>query len=866
MHDGGNDLGTEIFGENQPKLPTDTVHRQFSNNGLKLGGYDGTGNDLNNATSLLGNAEVKAKRDALGDYHYQGDEWKAHPGYDKYYIETDNMLNWGATTVYADADQFDYAYGHNSQGGYFIDDELKGEKKLHKDLGHSFAGNKYATSQGVIDRHVPGEFFPHHNNRSSRVWAYSTCPIDHSFTIPSIIEASRLSHWAWPLTDIRLEPWSPTSGKTWEEWKSFQNQPLGTGRDAGLYGAFKCVPTIRRELYPTGDPMALNQSETVFTVSPFTLTDGSFDVILSRAGAVVETHTIPFSATSTNNQYMSGDGPFWVTGAASTGLTYRVGWGSVSAPDREEGIGYTVAIDTANATGSVMPTEQLEGVGMPRWFTYALSSIPAVDGAVGHHWNHYLAWQKESELKSHYDFVACPDNHTPETDYQSYRRDFDATPRSFWLTDYSQYKDDNLGHILSPEKIIDHIPLSPNGEDSGYNVMFNWTGMNDDVKARENSYRFCEPPIDEPSILNGARTSSKSTVGGGGKRFRTLADGKSSGTVGVNNTESKVYDDHQAYRSTFDLSQPWTTSVDSLSSDTAGSGEEGSSKCLFDIRGLLHEESTYDKNNTLKGYFKSCCNHEDKEIIFTLSKANDNDPVELDSIVQSRIYINKSNAYDVTAHAKYDDTVVVAHAMKPALIMAPYQGWDELPTDPSILDQLFVPEGAISMSDVLWLSLAAGALAGGTVPKAVKRSVTVKSIPILKSIPKTVKILTGVTTGTTTWTKTFENIGGDDITVKLDPDIHGKTPWDPVAETGDNTNDWAWSIVGPYNTDASGDVNSIVLKSTESVDVTYSITAPARTSTTAVVEYEVYHPYTTIQDIVYGAGPSGSVEFDVTYN
>ena len=165
-----------------------------------------------------------------------------------------------------------------------------------------------------------------------------------------------------------------------------------------------------------------------------------------------------------------------------------------------------------------------------------------------------------------------------------------------------------------------------------------------------------------------------------------------------------------------DLSR-WVSKDDSLTGQTDGPGEEGSSYVLYDISSLSHAVEEWAENDKLVGYYKCCVDHLDREIYLSIRKFNEDDPVEVDGDYnESEMYISKAPIYEVAAHATYDETVNLKNQMNPVKVYNGYQSWNERPDGVPLVQQIFTKEGALSGSQVQYLSLAPGQLGGGTTP------------------------------------------------------------------------------------------------------------------------------------------------------
>ena len=270
-----------------------------------------------------------------------------------------------------------------------------------------------------------------------------------------------------------------------------------------------------------------------------------------------------------------------------------------------------------------------------------------------------------------------------------------------------------------------------------------------------------------------------------------------------------------------------------------GMGEDGTSSILYSVSALVHKPEELKRNNELKGYYKCCNEHVDKEIRLVLEKANELDPVGLDEQTTSHMFINKQPAYNVKQHALYDNTVVEHHAMDPVPVMKSFTSWGDEPQDPPVVEQLFVPEGAINTSQVQFLSLSAGTLDGGTKPpNRVPTPSPIKQAKLV--ITPSTAVQDFVTRNTAkTWTRRFQNTGAGDFPVYLNSVGNGfissrnepykeglDTTTNTITAEGDKLTDWSWTIIGSNGTSKwrtiDNDPSTFMLSANEYVDVAYS--------------------------------------------
>lgn len=160
----------------------------------------------------------------------------------------------------------------------------------------------------------------------------------------------------------------------------------------------------------------------------------------------------------------------------------------------------------------------------------------------------------------------------------------------------------------------------------------------------------------------------------------------------------------------------WVTKDDSLTNVPDGPGEENTSYVLYDLVNLSHDPEEWKDNDNLRAYYKTCVDHKDRKLVLEISKFNEDDPVEVDDLNRSEVYINKAPMYEVAAHATYDDTVNLKSAMDPVNIYNGYQSWNEEPAGDPLITQIFADTEALPTSQVQYISLKPGQLGGGTTP------------------------------------------------------------------------------------------------------------------------------------------------------
>ena len=449
-----------------------------------------------------------------------------------------------------------------------------------------------------------------------------------------------------------------------------------------------------------------------------------------------------------------------------------------------------------------------------------------------------------------YHHVYNPTNNSKTSGYVSRKGyAFTATSADYWDRDYTGYINEAQGDIIFLENEIEHKVIP-----SGYNAMFNYVGTAVDSSILDGVVKFCPNKTTLPITILDARNDTPLNPW----PYMPWPVGSSGHTV------DRIFS-RSPYRGG-NWGNSWTVH-DPLCADIPGMGEDGTSSVLYDLTSLSHPASSYEKNDILKGYYKSCIDHIDKHVVLDIVKANEYDPVQLDKTTRSTSYINKSTTYDVPLHAVYDDTVELDHQMDPGPVFAAFQAWDESPTDPSLTQQLFVPLGADVNNQVQFISLSAGALTGGSTPRnKLKR-------PVPKVGPK-LKVIPGLTTSdnvainsTTPHDIMFKNTGGEEMIITFynqHPSIQSidGTPYDTTATppSGDKLDDWSWEIKQPYRTNSFNQSNTVALSADEMVTVTYELTA--RTGNPD--GYGVFHDLEVDLGALYGGIASHEVKFNIS--
>ena len=476
------------------------------------------------------------------------------------------------------------------------------------------------------------------------------------------------------------------------------------------------------------------------------------------------------------------------------------------------------------------------------------NSVPGITDVIGlAMYNMFVApsdpsWTNEFDHK-----WSKSDRYT--TSYQSVKTlAFKSTDSDFWSVDYTNYINEALGDLILLENPVEHYEIP-----SGFNAMWNHVGVKPMSLADGVVTRYVDGTTREASDKH---ISNKYTC-----------------AASLNG----VYcpGNHQSYWHDFihPALEPWSKSTtvgnwtgsDPTLSDTVGVGEGGTSSVLYDLSNLTHPLTSYEKNIILKGFYKCCTDHIDREIVLTIAKADENDPVEMDTVTRSTTYINKSTLYDVSLHAEYDDTVRVDHAMPPGPVFTAGQAWDETPNGLSLTESLFVPEGSDKQSPVQFLSLSAGALAGGSSPGNKLKPPQPEVGPKLRIVPGG-NFAENLATGSSKeYTAQYTNTGGKELTLTFNDNSGGiqsttDSPYNSTSTppSGDKLDDWTWLIESPYRTDTTGASNTVALSANETVKLKYTVDV----ATLNPDGYNVKHKYQVNKGPLYG----GITEDETTFN
>ena len=253
--------------------------------------------------------------------------------------------------------------------------------------------------------------------------------------------------------------------------------------------------------------------------------------------------------------------------------------------------------------------------------------------------------------------------------------------------------------------------------------------------------------------------------------------------------------------------------------------------------------SSYELNdNNLKGYYRCCTDHLNRQVTILLEPEVPDPPYDLGE-TEILLLINKGDKYDTFRAAKYDDTVLVDHTINVGPTFQTNDEWDMNPTGKSVTDRLFTSQGARSDNPVLFLGVSAGNYPGGDMDSPVK---VVPLAPSRTSVAgpnnvtsyngdKLVDVVSRATHGTTgkIYRYTYYNRGEDTAKVSLGVSFQRQqgpyTAGDPSATPpepakGDKISDWSYSIIDPYIPgDTNFPLNTFELSGGGTVSVDYVV-------------------------------------------
>ena len=255
----------------------------------------------------------------------------------------------------------------------------------------------------------------------------------------------------------------------------------------------------------------------------------------------------------------------------------------------------------------------------------------------------------------------------------------------------------------------------------------------------------------------------------------------------------------------WDNSQLDTTNGSELAvrgSGSAGHGESGRSRVLYDMRDITHPLSSYDMNDAnLKAYYTCCVDHIDRVVDLQIAKLNEEDPFNL-GVIDAQINIVHTTKYDPTKHEKYDYRIKGDSRIEVGPTFATNDDWDGTPTAPSVTDRLFTADGSRTDNPVVFLGFAPGITPGGNpenpVPDPPKRPALLRMNPLMTR--QSFNVPTNITSSTPyKLIRTFENVGEDSMVLRFPYEFVGVAPENfekaELVFKGDDPTFWTWMYV-----------------------------------------------------------------------
>ena len=255
----------------------------------------------------------------------------------------------------------------------------------------------------------------------------------------------------------------------------------------------------------------------------------------------------------------------------------------------------------------------------------------------------------------------------------------------------------------------------------------------------------------------------------------------------------------------WDMNQLDTTQGSELATrgdGSAGHGEQGTSRVLYDMRDITHPLSSHDMNDkNLQAFYTCCVDHIDRIVDLQISKLVEDDPYNL-GVIDSQINIVHTTLYDPNKHENYDYRIKGDSRIEIGATFATNDDWDGAPTAPSVTDRLFTPAGSRTDNPVVFLGFAPGVTPGGNpdnpVPEPKKRPALLRTNPLMTrmsfNVPTTVSSSTPYKT-----VRTFENVGEASLVLRLPyefiPDVAEDFTDTTQMYKGDNPAMWSWMYV-----------------------------------------------------------------------
>lgn len=293
---------------------------------------------------------------------------------------------------------------------------------------------------------------------------------------------------------------------------------------------------------------------------------------------------------------------------------------------------------------------------------------------------------------------------------------------------------------------------------------------------------------------------------------------------------------------------------------SAGHGEQGTSRFLYDFRDITHPLSSYEMNDqNLRGYYRCCTDHVNRAVTIVMEPEFPDPPYDLGE-TQIQFLINKGSEYDTYKAAEYDDTVLVDHTINAGPTFRTNDEWDQAPTGPSVTDRLFTSDGALPTNPVLFLGVSAGNLPGGSMESSDRVVIPTPSRTIMSgptngenfNADKLVDTVSrSADAGGKTYTYTFTNRGESPSIVSLGVTYQRQQgPYTPripatqnspeVPAAGDKIADWSYNIQTPYTPgNPEFPTNTFQLSAGEVVSVNHVVTPTTDVTTGYIIKQTV---------------------------
>jgi hypothetical protein len=294
-----------------------------------------------------------------------------------------------------------------------------------------------------------------------------------------------------------------------------------------------------------------------------------------------------------------------------------------------------------------------------------------------------------------------------------------------------------------------------------------------------------------------------------------------------------------------------------------------SNEILYDVSTLVCPQSAVDlNNNNLKGYYMTCNDHLTRECYIKIRGTLVEEPYDTE-IMDCIITVDKEEAYSVSTHALYDDEVKAEYVMQHGAATIPSfentQSWEDQPGGPNLLTKMFAPyavwtetttppftgystSGPLSANDIRFVSVSAGNLPGASSIPPPNGGLPPPQLTIDPGWIIAKPIATGVLHEESV---TYENTGGQNLTLTFNPTLHDITPTE------------AWGLTYAPQTGATVDTNNPTmfhLPGGGKVVVVYSVTPQSAAGTDILAKHTIQ-----IDKGMYGINTQNT-EFTLTLN